>query len=206
MRTIFIIFSFIAALSLQMGCGKDINRPDDLPKLYPVSVTVTQEGKPLPGATVTLNSKTPTKYGTCSAETDASGVAVLRTYGYNGAPLGQYTVMVEKRGVEGARETKDEYGTTMMSGGKIYQYVDAKYTNEGSTPFSIDVTEKGAKEAFEVGAPVRLYLGDMAGGQLHQCLCGSLFCCKGTKDTESEVCFKKNYTPRRNGETGCVKN
>jgi len=163
MRAI-ILFFFIVALSLLMGCGKDLNRPDDLPKLYhPVSVTVTQEGKPLEGATVTLISKTPAKYGTCSATTDASGTATLRTYGYNGVPRGQYAVTVEKRGVEGARESKNEYGETQMVGGKIYQYVDAQYTDEGSTPFSIDVTEKGAKAAFEVGAPVRLYIGDMAG-------------------------------------------
>jgi hypothetical protein len=162
MRTL-IFFSFIIALSLQMGCRKDRNRPEDLPKLYPVSITVTQESKPLEGATVTLHAKTPTKYGTCTAVTDATGVASLQTYTYAGAPIGQYAVTVGKRGVEGAKETTNEYGETITTGGKIYQYIDGKYGNETNTPFSIDVTESGASESFEVGAPVKIHIGDVAG-------------------------------------------
>ena len=162
MRTI-LFFTFVVALLLQMGCSKDPNRPVDLPKLYSVSIVVTQEGKPLEGATVTLISKTPAKYGTCSAETNTSGIAVLRTYGYKGTPAGEYTVTIEKRGVEGARETKNEYGDTIMVGGKIYQYVDGQYADKASSPFSLNVTEKETKEAFEVGKPVRIYWGDMAG-------------------------------------------
>jgi hypothetical protein len=162
MRTIPLL-SFIVVLVFQAGCGKDHNRPDDLPKLYPVSITVTQDGKPLEEATVTLYAKTPTKYGTGSAKTNASGVAVIRTYGYNGVPVGQYTVTVEKRGVEGAKEVTMEDGATDFVGGKIFQYVEAQYANESSTPFSIDVTEKGATDTFEVGKPVHVYLGDVAG-------------------------------------------
>lgn len=162
MRTILLI-TFVVILAFQAGCSKDPNRPDDLPKLYPVRITVTQEEKPLEGATVTLSSKTPMKYGSCSAETNASGVAVLKTYGFCGVPVGQYAVTVEKRGIEGARESTTEDGLTIQSGGKVFQYVDTQYTNENSSPCSIDVTEKGAKDAFEVGAPVHVFLMDMAG-------------------------------------------
>ena len=158
-----LLLSFIVAFSLQMGCSKDPNRPADLPKLYSCSITITQDGKPLEEATVTLVSKTPAKFGTGTATTDASGTATLKTYGYNGIPLGQYKVLIEKRGVEGARESKNEYGDTIQVGGTIYQYVDAQYVSERSTPFEIDITEKGGKETFEVGAPVRILLGRLGG-------------------------------------------
>ena len=160
---IIVLLSFMFVLAFQPGCGKDPNRPDDLPKLYPVSITVTQEGKPLEGATVTLHAKAETKYGTCLASTDASGVAVIRTYGFKGVPLGQYSVTIEKRIVEGAKEIKVEGGTTDYVGGKVYQFVEPDYTKKSSTSLSVDVTETGVNETFEVGSPVHQYLMDVAG-------------------------------------------
>lgn len=159
---IIIPFLFILALALQAGCSKDTRRPVDMPELFPVSIAITAEGKPLEGATVTLIGKTRSKYSSCSAVTDASGVALLKTYTYEGVPLGQYIVTVEKRGVEGAKEVQTPEGLTDSIGGKIYQYIDSKYTNERSSPFSIDVTEKGGQETFEVGKPVHVFLGDVA--------------------------------------------
>lgn len=154
-------FLFVFALALQMGCNRDTRRPADMPELFPVSITITAEGKPMEGATVTLIGKTRSKYSSSSAVTDASGVAVLKTYTFEGVPLGQYVVTVEKRGVEGAKEVQID-GITDSVGGKIYQYVDSKYSNEQSSPFSIDVTEQGGQETFEVGKPVHVYLGDVA--------------------------------------------
>ena len=161
MRTILLV-PIVVVLVLQTGCGKDLNRPDDLPKLYPVKITVTQEDKPLREATVTLHAKTPVKYGTSSGKTNASGVASLQTYGISGVPVGEYDVTVEKRAVEGAKEVTTEEGLTDFVGGKIYEYVDPKHTKQSSTQFSIEVTEKGAQDTLEVGAPVHNYLGDVA--------------------------------------------
>jgi len=152
-----------ASFLFHAGCGKDHNRPADLPKLYPANITVTQEGNLVEEATVTLISKTPSKYNMSSATTNASGVAILRTYGFNGVPAGVYTVTVSKTSVEGAREVTNEYGESVTTGGKLYQYVDHQYTDEASTPFSITVSEKGIKETFEVGVPVRVFLMDIPG-------------------------------------------
>ena len=154
------LLSFMVVLAFQPGCSKDTSRPVDLPKLYPVSITVTQEGKPLEGATVTLHAKAETKYGTCIASTDASGLAVIRTYSYKGAPLGQYSVTIEKRAVEGAKEVVLEGGITDLVGGKVYQFVEPKYTKKSSTSLGVDVTEAGVTETFDVGAPVHQYLMD----------------------------------------------
>ena len=160
MRTIlFLLFS--TTLLFQAGCSKDHNRPADLPPLYPVKITVTQEGQPVEGATVTVNAKTPMKYGSSSTDTDTSGVATLRTYGYAGVPAGEYVVAIERRGIEGAREVMNEYGEPETRGGQIFQYVDAKFASQNSSPLSITVTDKGATETFEVGTPVRVFLGTM---------------------------------------------
>ena len=157
-----LIFAFTLFISLlfQAGCG-DSGRPADFPKLYSVSVEVTQQDQPLEGATVTLISKTPTTYGTASAQTNASGVAKLLTYGYNGVPSGEYSVLIQKLGTEGAVESRTLEGVPVMLGGQTYNYVDAKYSQEFSTPYSLSVEKKGVKEKFEVGEPVRLLFGNL---------------------------------------------
>jgi hypothetical protein len=158
-----IILFFVVSIAflLQAGCGEDASRPKDLPKLYSVNISITQESKPLEGAIVTLSSTTPSTYGMASGTTNASGTATLRTYGYPGVPLGEYKVLVQKVGVEGAKEDKTPEGKPIRVGGKSYQYVDAQYGTESSTAFSISVTEKGVKATFEVGAPVKIFRGNV---------------------------------------------
>ena len=167
MRTIPLFFTFAVALSFLTGCGdkEDARRPKDMPKLYAVTITVTQEGKPLEGADVTLIAKTPATYGVSSGETNASGEVKPRTYGFVGVPAGEYLVTVNKAGLEGAQERTEtnEDGETFTNivGGQNFSYVDDKYWRDRSnTPLGIVVTEKGARESFELGAPVRVLLGN----------------------------------------------
>jgi hypothetical protein len=141
------------------GCG-DSRRPVDLPKLYPCKITVTQNSKPLEGATVTLLSKTKSKYGTSSATTNHAGTAVLCTYSFDGVPLGEYGVTFTKIGVEEAKEGKTLEGNPVSIGGKIYSYVDAKFGNETNPPYSVIVTEKGINKTFDVGESVHIFLRD----------------------------------------------
>ena len=155
-----LFFALTILLLFQAGCG-DRSRPADLPKLYPVSVEVKQQDQPLEGATVTLISKTPTTYGTASAQTNASGVAKLLTYGYSGVPSGEYSVLIQKLGTEGAVGSRTLEGVPVMLGGQTYNYVDAKYSREVSTPFGLSVGKKAVKETFEVGEPVRQLLGNL---------------------------------------------
>ena len=159
MRT-FLFLTLNIALLLQAGCGPNDGRPADMPKLYPVQVSIIQDGKPLGKADITLTIKIPlNNYGTATGFTDASGIAILRTYGYDGVPVGQYTVAVSKRTIEGATLATSEDGATYETGGTIYQTVDVQFTDTAQSPLSIDVTEKGATESFDVGAPVRVSLG-----------------------------------------------
>jgi len=158
MRTSLISFLFLAIL-LYTGCSRNDGRPADMPKLYPVTISIIQDGQPLDGATVTLIAKTPSTYGTASATTVA-GTAKIRTYGYDGVPAGDYTVLVEKRVTEGEREIIQEgMGVVGMVGGRVYQLVDAQFTTQATTPFSISVAERrGATETFDVGTAIRLFL------------------------------------------------
>ena len=161
MRTV-LFFTFSLTLLFYSGCGGvgGSGRPADMPATYPVGITVTQGGTALQEASVTLTAKTPAQYGVSSGQTDARGVAALRTYGFDGVPEGQYTVTVSKQGVEGAKEATDADGNTYQTGGKVYGYVDSQYSKTDTSPLNIDVTKKGATETFEVGAPVHVFISD----------------------------------------------
>jgi len=160
MRTV-LFLSLSLALLFHSGCGGGHSgRPADMPMIYPVKITVTQEGAALQEAGVTLTAKTPAKYGVASGLTDAHGVAVIRTYGFAGVPEGQYTVTVSKQGVEGATEATDIDGNRYQTGGKVYEYVNVRYSKTDTSPLNIEVTTKGATESFDVGAPVHLFISE----------------------------------------------
>ena len=156
MRTILFLSLSIALLFLA-GCSGNDSRPSDMPRLYPVSITITQEGQPLEGATVALEAETPSIYS-ASGITNASGVAVLRTYGFNGAPAGNYVVLVSKTVAENQREITTFEGTTELVGGESYGHVDPLFSRADTSTLRITVTERGATETFDVGAPVRVFL------------------------------------------------
>jgi len=159
---IFLFLAFGTVLLLQAGCGgSDRGRPADLPQLHPVHIEIIQGGNPLEGATVTLVSKVPATYGTASGTTNASGVASLRTYGFEGAPAGDYAVLVTKEVPANQREGTTEEGLTYLIGGQLYRYVDAQFSNVNSTPISITVTERGARETLDVGDPVRVFMRNL---------------------------------------------
>ena len=139
MRTM-LLLTISVFLLLLSGCGGDADtgRPVDMPKICSVKITITQDGKPLEGAKVTLIAKEQTKYGTAGGTTNAAGVVAPKTYGFVGVPVGDYAVTIEK--------IDDESGV---------RYVDAQYASETTTPHSITVTEKGATATFEVGKPAQ---------------------------------------------------
>jgi len=157
---IFLFLSIGTALLLQAGCGGDDGRPADLPRLFPVQIEVIQGGSPLEGAVVTLISKTPATYSTSSGTTNASGVAVLRTHGFNGTPEGEYTVLITKEGSENQTEARSLEGLPIMVGGQFYRYVDSQFATASTSPLSLTVTAGSGttRESFDVGAAVRTFV------------------------------------------------
>ena len=88
-----------AGLLLFAGCGT--NKPDGIPELHPVSVTVTKEGTPVDDVSIFLVA-TDAKSGSWSVtgSTNSSGVAAITTsqgeWKAKGAPEGKYKVYLTK--------------------------------------------------------------------------------------------------------------
>ena len=86
----------LGVLSLLLGCSSE-NRPPGMPKLYPASILITQEGQPLEGASVILVCVDESIRWLVSGQTNRDGVARLVTHGqFSGAPAGKFKVCVTK--------------------------------------------------------------------------------------------------------------
>jgi len=132
-----------------------------MPPLFPVNITIIQDGQPLEGATVTLIATAPVvaQYGISSGTTTAAGVARPRTYGFDGVPAGDYTVVVERRVTEGEQQIIEDGAVVGTRGGRTYQLVDAQFSTAATSTLRISVAERrGATETFDVGAAVRVFL------------------------------------------------
>ena len=141
------ILLFFPLASVILGCGSDSQRPDGLPPLLPMTITVVQAGVPLTDAVVTLTPDSgPTRWGS-GGYSNAQGKVAVKTHGnFPGAPAGKYKVTVLKREREGEGE------------GNVTEYylVDPVYESAETTPFRVDVGS-GSKEAkFDVGESIRL--------------------------------------------------
>lgn len=138
------------------GC-KDSGSPPDLPKLYPCTISVVQEGKPLPGARVELFSVDSQKYRP-AATSDASGNATLMTYGYPGAPAGKYKILVRKSVEDDIVYGKGAYGEQVINFSNIYNLVENLYGDPKKTPHEMEVTSSSMEEpkTVDVGKAIRV--------------------------------------------------
>ena len=137
-------FVAVAVLFLP-GCSGE-NQPADMPRLYPIEITVIAEGAPVENAGIGLHSMTPDFKWTVGGITDAQGKAVIVTHGrYIGAPEGEYAVTVEK--VESERYDPENPPLTI----RIYSHTQPEYTDPEKTPLRITVTRKSRSEALDVG-------------------------------------------------------
>ncbi|MGL4594479.1 MAG: hypothetical protein ACRCUY_07085 [Thermoguttaceae bacterium] len=101
----FLNFIVIGSLLLCIsGCGPKM--PPDMPKLHPVTITVTyDDGTPVDDATIVFYPAEWSNVGDwfCSAVTDQSGVAAMSTQGkYQGIPAGFFDVTAKKHIQKGA--------------------------------------------------------------------------------------------------------
>jgi hypothetical protein len=149
-------------LSCQISCSK--TRPSDLPKLVSVTLNITQEGKPLSDAIVTLaNADDQKGIYTASGTTDKNGVCVLYTHShYKGSPLGKYKVRVSRTEIipkPSARpKSAAEYEATIQRDRsdppKTYQFVEEIYTDAKTTPLEI-IIDGPINKTFDVGKAVK---------------------------------------------------
>jgi 5-hydroxyisourate hydrolase-like protein (transthyretin family) len=158
MLRIYLGFVLSAMLLMILGC-KDKPQPEDLPKLYPCIVTITQDGKPLEDAAVELiaEDQSNAKYQPVT-KTDTEGKAVMSTYGYKGAPAGKYKVVISKK-----IDDDFVYGTSSTGDKEVQKYntyrtVEPKYSDSKTTPHEIEVTgkEKTVEATFDVGKAIKV--------------------------------------------------
>lgn len=141
----------VVCLCIFGGCSRE-NRPNDLPKLMPVTLTLTQDGKPLEKAMVVLYAENPdiVKW-TVSGNTDTDGKTILVTHGqFRGAPAGKFKVCVTK--VENADQSAEPdsraglvtAGEPVTSGRpRLIYHVDPVYSDPKKTPLEIEIPAKG---------------------------------------------------------------
>jgi hypothetical protein len=139
------------------GCG-DSAKPKDLPELYPVTITVTSEGKPLENAVVDLVADPPLKFQAITG-TDANGKAVMKTYNYNGVPVGKFKVVITRDIDDDFVYTQNSDGSQGIAGSTRYKTLDIKFSKADTTPFEIEVPLKsGQNTTFDVGKTVKIKL------------------------------------------------
>ncbi|MDR1480065.1 MAG: carboxypeptidase-like regulatory domain-containing protein [Planctomycetaceae bacterium] len=152
MNRYFLSLTIALAISVFHGCG-DKSRPVDLPKLHQAKIVSTQDGTPLVGARVEIYcTDTSAKYRVSGGITDESGVVALRTYGFNGAPVGKYKVTA-------LNIIKGE----LPPGTKLSRFnqpdklnlVDKKYSTEQLSDQEIEIVAGRNEFKIDFGAPVR---------------------------------------------------
>ena len=149
MKKILILLSLIAL----SGCTMQ-RVPDGLPKLVPVTLTITQEGVPLSDAVVTLTDPSNSLQFMVGGTTNANGNVVLHTHGkYKGAPLGKFKVRVVKTETDqlpphlqtAPNMRSPEFGAysreiEKLPPQKTYTLIEKRYTQSNTTPLELDIT------------------------------------------------------------------
>ena len=118
------------------GCKS--NLPPDLPKLYPCKVTITLDGVPTEGVSVTFSPSDGAKWP-AGGTTEPDGTAMLNTNGqYPGVAAGQYKVILYKDSVEVIGETVKE---SLLIG--------KDYTSARTTPLDYTMEAQASEVTFD---------------------------------------------------------
>ena len=166
------IISYLIILSLFSfsGCGGK-KKPSDLPPLYPVMITVVQDGNPLEGATVSLIADGANVRFTTAGVTDKNGVATIKTdIDWPGAPAGKFKVCISKvvtppdDPVDASLSYEEGRAKAKANLAQTKSMVNSKFLRPRTTPFAIEVTERGVTETLDVGAVVDDLWDNVTGG------------------------------------------
>ena len=156
-RTAIILCLVIPVFAL--GCSRE-NRPEGLPKLYPTTIRIMMDGKPLDGASVNLVSEN-TGQWLVSGQTNGNGIVEILTHGqFKGAPVGNYAVCVKKTHWEEGPTSKTPmptepfeqtaYRKKVELERKAYEAVEASFSAQATTPLKMEVTTGKNTQEFEV--------------------------------------------------------
>ncbi|MBQ1865200.1 MAG: hypothetical protein II150_11545, partial [Thermoguttaceae bacterium] len=99
----------------------------------------------------------------CGGLTGADGIAKINTYGFDGAPAGQFVVTVSKYESEGGMSAEESAAamkgdsTDAPKGESVYNLVGMDYGNSSKSPLSVEVkaVELNETPEFDVGKAER---------------------------------------------------
>ena len=144
----FFLSALLCCVFFFTGCGGDGGKrakPKDLPRLFPCTLTFTQEGVPLEGASIILHSEDRWAVG---GKTDEKGEASLVTNGhYDGAPAGTYKITVRKM------------ITVQDAEGEVTKQTDVipdQFKREAMTPLEIEIGKSDNNKTFDLGKAVSI--------------------------------------------------
>lgn len=158
----------LVMLAMVSGCGD--GRPAEMPATYPTSITITQDGAPLAGATVVLypEDSTLTRWPIGGTTNEQGTAEIMTSTKYSGAPAGKFKVIVNKTVTEGdprpahpgkgaTREQITEYDRALKSGKfEMFKVVEQKYRTAGTTTLNVEITDSGENNLTEdVGKAVK---------------------------------------------------
>lgn len=155
-KTIFGVVFLSVCLLVFPGCRE--KRPEGMPDLYPCSVYVIQDGKPLSGASISF---LPVEAGGRWASgglTDENGKATVRIRGkYKGAAPGKHYLCITKTESDPLPSGTQESGKVSVEV-DLYDLIDRKFGNI-ETAQIVDVLEKKKNEwTVDVGKAVRVLI------------------------------------------------
>ena len=151
---------FLCFILVIAGCARSYGpKPDGLPRLVPVTITVSQEGQPLVEAAVTLTPADGSRNWFTGGTTDSNGRVAVHTYGtHRGSPTGKFKVTVSKY----IYENMEEYQAALDRGEeaeaaakrirvKMFSFVEDRYGDVTTTPLEIEVTTKTKTLSVDAG-------------------------------------------------------
>ena len=161
------LFVFILSMSVlsMIGCG-GANVPKDFPATIPFTITIANGGKPIEGVNIRLSTTMTTNW-TVAGSTDASGAAVMQTisgsYAQKGVPEGSYKVIMTKpsevdlSSLGPVPDMEDAVALAAYNAkaeelrSKMPQEVPSVYSQERTTPVTLEVAKGKSQETIDVG-------------------------------------------------------
>ena len=154
-----VLLLFLSFGQLMTGCKEP--RPDGFPEIHPVTLHVTQEGKPLGEAAISLFASDGSTWS-IGGTTDNNGNAQITTHGkFVGAPLGQFKVVIRKQINEGEDEYNEAMNRQDLAAAakidvKVFAYVDDVYNSPQTTPVEIEIKKGDKVIEIDAGTSVKI--------------------------------------------------
>ncbi|MDR0335552.1 MAG: Ig-like domain-containing protein [Planctomycetaceae bacterium] len=147
----------ISCLIVTSGCGEKL--PEGLPALFPATLTITLEGKPIANAIVSLSSADNSHLWASGGTTDKNGQLTVYTHGrYQGIPAGKYKVTVDciTSGVPMPQNPTMEQIEEHNRNHPSFRIVPLEYIEKMTTPLEIEITQGKNMLTLDIPKSVKL--------------------------------------------------